>query len=465
MSEEESQPAKVPHRKARRPPRKFDLRSFAPLFLVVLVYVFVNLKLNKMLPSMGSSEGICSLNQQSHGNPVEDFLYRPLMQFRFGGKGSGKVQMVTISSESEPPPVLNNVCQGREFLSLLITRLANRGAKVIAIDKYFSDKSCLDGEDKKGDDDFRKALVNGSLHVVLGQSTHRKDAGKSEDVCLVADPELTLGQRDPAAVSKNDPSDKVSFGLTRLNDNSLRIPLQWWLFDDRKPPFHRRNGFALQAAEAFEAAEPNESKSPRLTERNSLNVLLANSEHPYGSFQNKIPQTPAMDVLCADPSSRFALAAKGWDKCGTDPSTKFDPSKTVVVIGQLSDQDKPSFIGGEEYGMVLQAKYISDLLGDDYVQRVPTWIDICMLFALAGMPILIDYCFPPEYAEPLRAFLALLATLVLFLLFGFVAFYEYRRFAPISFLALYGVVGALVSKAFTVVLEALKKRRTDRSLS
>ncbi len=422
------------------------------------VYVFVNLKLNRMLPSAGS----CGLNQPSHSNPVEDFLYRPLMHFKFASKATPQVQVVTLSSPSEPASVLSNVCRGREFLAVLMRQLAKDGAKVIAIDKYFSNESCLEGKDQERDQAFRAALLGISSHVVLGQSTHRRDRTKSEDDCLVADPELTLPGRDASdAQARDDPSQKVSFGLTRLNENSLRIPLQWWIFKNDQdaenlndPADGRRNGFALQAAEALD---------PMMAGREDLRNLLSRNEHPYGSFSDDIPKARAMDILCADPDSRREVAAHGWGTCADHPEAELDYGKKVVVIGQLVDLDRPSFIGGEEYGLYLQAAYTSDLLGGSYVLRVPTWIDVCMLFALAGMPVLIDYCFPMSYSEPRRALLALLATFVVFIVFGLIAFWFYRRFASISFLTMYGVLGTLIARAFTLLLDELKKRRISRS--
>jgi hypothetical protein len=320
------------------------------------------------------------------------------------------VSIVTIDANSAPPGLLNNACDERTFIARLTGDLNLLGAAFVVVDKYYSPAYC---GDSSMSGQFIQRIGASKIPVVIGRPTHALPASAQSGGCLALSPRLIF----PATA-------KVFHGLTRLNSDTLKIPLHWPVFKDTSsalpvpiepaiglpappstPPQPAKdpagNGLALVAAETYNPAIAN---SPRLKK------LLSDQVHPYTTFLN-LPNINAMAVLCnAEPAQKYSIdpgapapqpvAAQpaatqppAPDPC--DPWVIFDAGQLaslkqnlagkIVVIGDLSEEDMQPFPGGDKPGVFLQANYIQSILDQRFLVEIPLWLTLgcLLLFVIA----------------------------------------------------------------------------------
>ncbi len=392
----------------------------------------------------------CSLHEDAHDSKAETLVYNALLRIRFHGKPSeSMVRLISISPGTEPLSVTTNTCEGRRFLTDLITRLNSYSPHVIAIDKFFSEGSCVNPGVNEA---FRNAIAESNAQIVVGQATHQRPLKSKTDDCIVETPLF------PFDLGTQTTKHKVVTGLTRLNQDTRKIPLQWAVFADDKRAQQensaapeRKNGFALAAAESLR---------PDLESTPSLQNLLRAYKQPYGSLTNKLSEpVSAMQVLCTDP---MLVEKSGWGNCG-GPAAAVGLGGKVVVIGEFSDADLQQTAIGDVYGVELQARYIDDLLQGRYVRTLNYWVDFSLVLAFFALYCFFDLKFiiwskPEKELKALGGDAAVLALFVIFwaasLFIGYIAPFS----VLMSWLLLILIVGRLLFYSLAHTSKAARAR-------
>ena len=432
------------------------------MLAVAGLYVWGNSLTN--LPG-ASSDAKCSLSQAPSGsNPIADKLYPVLtgLWFRLNGiasKPAPKVVVVSISAPSEPLAILNNTCEARRFLGLLVRQLDREGAKAIAIDKFYSNGSCPNDWINS---EFRYALSEANAQIVVGQSTH---AGLHlaiyQQDCLVLDEPFDFGR------NQSDPK-KVLFGLTRLNDNAQKIPLRWYTFPinadakaevDQKPRYadQESSSLALVAAEQIQKGLVNEPKLQR---------FLTNRQHPLLVYPAAVAAQQvsytASEILCSRldvnqiPDSYPTECAEAQKS-----NKKIDIRDKLVVVGDHVDSDRKILPEGPVYGVDLQARYMWALLHSSYLSAVSLRWDFAIFSLLAVSLLLREFLSKPD-ADPFRNLIIDLGICLAFAAVGLVILFHFNTFAPSLFLAVSSaILGYLLSipKSTAVALNEKRKKK------
>ena len=280
--------------------------------LIVLVLLVLGVWAWADIQSLGldSSNGPCSLKESEHSNPLEGFTYRHLMSSRFTDKPTHPVALITLTPASEPLSVITNTCEGRRFFTALVPALRRLGASVIAIDKFYSEGAC---EDSAVNRSFNSTLNGVGIPVVVGQATQRApEENLAYADCLVLTPPF-----DFSPAGKSSGPGNVQSGLTRLNENTLQIPLGWPALasatatDPGKPKIT----FSLQAAEKADATL---ATDPRLQH------LIEDNQHPFATFDDRIPTWSARSMFSAGAGTLTCDYSATGENAGTScviPST------------------------------------------------------------------------------------------------------------------------------------------------
>jgi hypothetical protein len=421
------------------------------------------------------SSNDCALNEVDQSG-ISARFYAPLSQRALGVSATAptNVAIVTIDANTEPPGLLTNTCDSRDFLARLVGDLNALGARVIMIDKYFSPGFCAD-EQKTAH--LIQSLNASQAPVVVGQPTHAladQSAG-----CLALSPRLDFSP------GPGKPSN-VAYGLNRLNSDTLKVPLHWPVFKEAPSPEPEPiqpamslpatpappptpvqdpatgNGLALVAAEKF---NPAIAAAPQLTR------LLTAGIHPYTTFL-PLPTVNAMTALCnAEPAHLYVpTAAPGtpdlctpWVLTG-DRLTQLKASLAgkVVVVGDLSEQDMHPFPGGDRPGVFLQANYVQAILDQRFLAEIPLWVTIAFL-VLYVVGVYCLYWAHDLHGEPrLTAEQAGVGSLLVLLVLSAVSFLVLFRFH--LFTPLWAIWGSGVFMVFRY-LEASGHHRSQHLMA
>jgi len=371
-----------------------------PLVLIMFLLAIPELDNMGYVP-WGSNP--CDLQEASQGG-FSGKLYGPITRWALRFTPTPAVAIIYIDPKTEPAEILTNTCAARVFLSRLVQDLNNLHPNVIVIDKFYSNAYCTEEAKNKI---FLDAMDKSAIPVVVGQPTHAL-ADTSKGGCLALSPRLEF-----------DKKANVHYGLTRLNSDTLKLPLRWPIFQESdKPgvaPTQLPEDTGVGDSLALVAAR---QQDPNIEKDASVQKLLAMHLHPYTTFLD-LPNINAMTVLCsaeAVPSDAygqpFGAACNGM----VQPLNNLDKNNLqlngkIVVIGDRVDEDMQPFPGGEKPGVWLHANYIQSLLDHRFLREIPLGVTlICLLLFIFVVYGLFWYLEKPERA--LLACLAILAVLI-----------------------------------------------------
>ena len=383
------------------------MRRLRQFWLVIpLVGILGALMMSDLGDFMGYSpfsSNACSLTDADQSS-ISAKMYMPIAKWALRYTPSPSVAIIYIDPAHDPPDLLTNVCASRAFLARLITDLNALSAHVIVIDKYYSATACAE-QDKNAA--FSAAMESSKIPVVVGQQTHALEGATSASGCLA-----------PTRKLEFSPTAKVHYGLTRIDNNDLKIPLRFAVFSDpsdsattpavsqpvgsNPPPAPTQlldtSGDSLSLV-AAKVVNPHIESHPTLRKLLAANPVI----DPYTTFIN-LPNITALTALCsAEPSPRADIdgqpgdqLCKPWTRPVDDLNGKqLSLAGKIVVIGDLSDQDmKPfpstltPFPEGKRPGVFLQANYVQALLDHRFLLEVPMAITIAVLVLYT----LIVYC-------------------------------------------------------------------------
>ncbi len=292
---------------------------------------------------------------------------------------SGAVVVVAI--EPALAVMQQNVCTARGFTADLLTAIAAERPSVIAIDKFYGRSSCQEGD--VATDKLERVVAGLTMPVVVGQSTHAasEDDAKKTQACLVKNPQLSFS--DVAANGNEKPLHKsdVFPGLTRLNEDVLRIPLQWPLLDeDASGSAKTGDSFALTTAQQAEPALADER----------FKKMLKSADQPYANLKGKKLQVLTATQFLCSVYGKDAGDPKWGITCPMNKKDTVDLQGKVVVLGAESDSDYQSVLGEGMYGVELQARYIAALLSKSYLRQIsPAWLllPLALYYAIAELLI------------------------------------------------------------------------------
>lgn len=334
----------------------------------------------------------CNLQEIDQGG-FSSRLYAPLTRWALRFSPTPTVAIIYIDPKTEPSEILTNTCAARVFLSRLVQDLNTIHANVIVIDKYYSDTSCTEATSNKI---FLNAMNKSVLPVVVGQPTHKLESKGKPGACLA------LSNR-----VKFDDNANVHYGLTRLNSDTLKLPLRWPVFQENSnlevPPTPISEESGAGDSLALVAAR---QQNPNIEKEESVQKLLAMHLHPYTTFLD-LPHVNAMTVLCsAEATPRDAYGKPFGDLCKgmVQPLSNLDKNNLkldgkIVVIGDKSEEDMQPFPGGEDKpGIWLQANYIQSLLDHRFLREVPLRITLTGLVAFIFVVYWLFWFLQPERA-------------------------------------------------------------------
>ena len=346
--------------------------------------------------------------------------YRHLSRAGYRLPRSRVVRVVMLKEHVEPRSVLTNLCEQRAFLAKLIKRLEGMDPALIVLDKYFSPNRCPEGDE--GTKLLFDAIQNRKVPIVVGLQTdilpdiELQETGQIPRACLILANRLEFSEGSVVTPLK--------FGLTRLNSDTSKIPLEWEVFDKGADVRNRMPKtlptLSIVAAEQFDHG---------LGSNEALEYLLRAGKHPFTSFipTGDIRTYSALALLCKDTSQ----GQTDWQHCDpSDDPLGDDLRGKIVVVGDWTNpgDQHPSMLGVVP-GIVLQANYIEALLDDRFFKPVPGgWIFVIYLLWLGVVCLIFAKVQTPELAV-----LVCLGIALVFLGASYAVLVEWRYFLNIWF--------------------------------
>ena len=188
-----------------------------PLLLIMLALAVPELENMGYVPWESNP---CDLQEISQGG-FSGELYAPITRWALRVTPTPSVAIIYIDPKTEPAEILTNTCAARVFLSRLIQDLNTLRANVIVIDKFYSSGNCTEEPKNKI---FLDTMDKTVVPVVVGQPTHALD-NTSKGGCLALSDKFDF-----------DTKANVHYGLTRLNSDTLKLPLRWPIFQPAAKP-------------------------------------------------------------------------------------------------------------------------------------------------------------------------------------------------------------------------------------
>jgi CHASE2 domain-containing sensor protein len=367
-------------------------RRLRQFWLVIpLVAILAALMMSDLGDFMGVSvfdaSNACALSDAPQSS-ISARMYLPIAKWALRYTPSPSVAIIYIDPASDPPDLIINTCASRAFLARLITDLNTLSVHVIVIDKYYSANGCAE-QDKNAA--FIKAMEGSKVPIVVGQQTHPLPQTSAASGCLALTPKLEFS-----------PTSKVHYGLTRIDNDDLKIPLRVTVYPDPAAIPGTQPAATASAAPAPLPAATGDTLSlvaaklvnPRIESNHTLSKLLAKQTDPYTTFLN-LPHITGLTALCsAEPSPRAPIDGRpGDDLCKPwvrDPEdldgNQLSLAGKIVVIGDISGADQKNFPSdmapfppGTRPGVFMQANYIQALLDHRFLQEIPTPVTLGLL--------------------------------------------------------------------------------------
>src|SRR5258708_8921563 len=152
---------------------------------------------------------------------------------------SHSVKIVSLAKQQEPNEIFPpHFCAQRLFIGKLVERIESAHPAVIVIDKYFSPTAC---RENGPNEHLRNSVVTSQVPIIIGLQTLTK-RDLERDGHLTEAEKKAFGNTCLAlanAFKLDDPNlpSRTKYGITRLNRDTRKVPLQWPVYDlerDRK---------------------------------------------------------------------------------------------------------------------------------------------------------------------------------------------------------------------------------------
>ncbi len=317
------------------------------------------------LGSTGCEPGIPASKSAVHSRAYERLLNWA------SGESATHVTVIAIPADFEE--FHGNLCRARAYTADLLRSIAAQHPAVIVIDKFYSPSSCADAPQPTAE--LLAAARSIQVPLIIGESTTPATAERDKS-CLVRKPQLDFGAAN------------VIHGLTRLNLEAERIPLQWRILpaETEGVKAQTSDSISLAAVKAYDA----DFESHR-----RLQTLLSADQHPYANLQVKLPRETSNQLLC---DAGTAAMQKRWGLDCSEPNPHLRLLGRVVLIGDEVESDHWPVLDSRMWGFDLQAHYIQAVLSGSYLRGLPLWAGFLtfagFIFVIEGMPTLLAALVP-----------------------------------------------------------------------
>lgn len=282
---------------------------------------------------------------------------------------------ILISRDYEPAEVLDDKCSGRLFTAMLLRKISLGAPASIVVDSSYSPQGC---EDAAVNELLRNEVrqVSEKIPITIGlwslNESEIKAKSQSEFEAL-----KRLGFFDPRwgedqeIISEHlETTGKYqTYGLTRLNYDTRKIPIYWPTYDSEGEVAHAPQMFPTLAAAAAVATHP------ELAGQYPLNERSIQAKHPYTGFIQADMWHPiaALDLLCGG-------RKQDWRSCrGTDlTSAQLIRLRGRVALVGFHDppDDVHDSVLGQISGAMLYANYVEALLDQRYLRPASKTIQL-----------------------------------------------------------------------------------------
>jgi hypothetical protein len=294
--------------------------------------------------------------------------YKRLLRWA-SSDSAGYVSLIAVPVDLED--IQGNVCQARGYFADMLQTVAAQHPAEIVLDKIYGPTACAASPETTRD--LIDVIRSIPVPVIIGEST---DAAPKErdDACLIRKPQLDFA------------APNVHHGLTRLNVEAEKIPLQWRVLAadsaDSHPTAQLADSLPLAAVKAYD---------PDFAQRPRLQSLIASGMQPYAHLTTEIPRQTSTQLFCdaGTPDMR-----KRWSVDCSAPRKHLNLLGKVVVLGSEQEQDHRLVLGTMLFGCDLQARYIDALLSGSYLREVPFWLAFTLfaafVFFIEGLPTILE---------------------------------------------------------------------------
>ncbi len=319
-------------------------------------------------------EPACEMKDSPPKSLIYEGAYRFLLH-AVSHDASYQVSVVDIPLDLEE--VQTNLCVGRAFMADMLRAIATQHPAEIVIDKFYSPNGC--SKEPASTDDLMHVMRTLGVPVVVGESTDIATQDANED-CLVRKPQLDFE------------APNVHHGLTRMNIDLERIPLEWQVLreDGSQAKPDVVDSLAWKAVRVY---DPTYAAGAR------IQSLIDSGRHPYANLNMNLPQQTATSLLCTagtpEMQERWSLSCNGTMQ-------RENLLGKVVLIGSENARDQRSVQGSRIWGFELQARYIEALLSGRYLRAMPFPAAFALfglfVFVIEGLPTLL-IAFKPRWKK------------------------------------------------------------------
>jgi len=286
------------------------------------------------------------------------------------------VNIISIPVELEE--IQGNLCHARAYMADLLRSVATQHPSEVVIDKFYSPSSCV--SDPGSTRELQTVIQSLPFPVIIGESTNVASS-PIQHSCLLCKPQLDFA------------SPNVHHGLTRLNADPEKVPLEWTVLpiasDNNQKP-RQLDSLAWAAVKLYD---------PAYAARPRIQALVNSERHPYANLDNELPHQTSTQLLC---SAGTADMQHRWS--ATCPGALQTPNLLgkIVLIGAENPVDRQKVLGTTLWGLDLQARYIDTLLSSSFLYELPFaatfFIFALYVFLIEGLPTLL-IAFRPRWKK------------------------------------------------------------------
>ena len=301
---------------------------------------------------------------------LHSLAYERLLDWA-SGESASHVTVIAIPADLED--IHANLCQARAYTADLLRSIAAQHPAEIVIDKFYSPSACANSPQATAE--LQDAVRSAQAPVIVGEST-TPAAAERDRSCLVRKPQLDFA------------APNVIHGLTRLNREAERVPLQWPILPSEAEGVRAEvaDSLSLAAVKAYDTDFDSHRR---------LQALLGTDHHPYANLQLKLPRETSTQLLCdagtADMQKRWGVECSG-------PAPHLRLLGKVVLIGDEVESDHWEVLDSRMWGFELQARYIQAILSGSYLRGLPLWVGFftfaAFIFMIEGVPTLLGALAP-----------------------------------------------------------------------
>jgi hypothetical protein len=303
--------------------------------------------------------------------PRSAFYTEPYRHFLDWASRDTPGQVVVLAIPLDLEDIQANLCRSRAYMADVLRLVATQHPSEIVIDKFYSPSSCA--ADPAPTRELVSVVQSLSIPIVIGESTAQAPS-KIPNVCLVRKPQLDFG------------TPNVHHGLTRLNTETERVPLQWRVLpaDSAAAParVETADSLAWTAVKRYDSAY---AARPR------IQALIDTDRHPYANLQLDLPRQTTTALFCdlGTPAMR-----QRWSVQCAGPPQHLNYLGKIVLIGSENASDHRVVLGTSIFGLDLQARYIDVLLSGSYLRALPMAVSFiafaAFVFFIEGLPTLLE---------------------------------------------------------------------------